>query len=121
MNIKNLDPNKTRINEKSYNNILIYHIWSITVKDLSYTKINSANPLSLIINKITRYIEENNGNRYLMLLSVKESEDTLKKYEELWSKIRDLVRSITSNLDSYDEKYIKIKINLDDDLPLKNP
>ena len=56
-----------------------------------------------------------------MLLSVKESEDTLKKYEELWSKIRDLVRSITSNLDSYDEKYIKIKINLDDDLPLKNP
>ena len=55
----------------------------MTVKDLSYAKINSANPLSLIINKITRYIEENNGNKYLMLVSVKESEDTLKKYDEL--------------------------------------
>ena len=29
-----------------------------------------------------------------------ESKDTLKKYEELWNKIRDLIRSITNNLDS---------------------
>ena len=36
------------------------------------------------------------------------------KYEELWSKIRDLIRSITKNSDDYDEKYVKIKFNLDD-------
>ena len=35
-----------------------------------------------------------------------ESKDTFKKYEELWSKIRDLVRSITNNSDKYDEKYM---------------
>ena len=40
-----------------------------------------------------------------------------KKYEELWSKIRDLIRSVTKNLDDYDEKYMKIKFNLDDELP----
>ena len=33
-------------------------------------------------------------------------------------KIRDLIRSITKNSDDYDEKYIKIKLNLDHDLPL---
>ena len=42
----------------------------------------------------------------------------IKLYEELWIKIRDLVRSITKNTDNYDEKYIKIKFNLDDELPL---
>ena len=41
-----------------------------------------------------------------------------KKYEKLWNKIRDLIRSITKNLDAYDEKYMKIKFNSDYELPL---
>ena len=40
------------------------------------------------------------------------------KYEDLWIKIRDLIRSITINSDGYDEKYMKIKFNSDDELPL---
>ena len=36
----------------------------------------------------------------------------IKKYEELWSKIRDLIKSATKNWAHYDEKYIKIKFNL---------
>ena len=54
----------------------------------------------------------------MTLASADESKDTPKKYEELWSKIRDLIRSITNNSDDDDEKYLKIKFNLDDDLPL---
>ena len=34
-----------------------------------------------------------------------------KKSEELWIKIRDLIRSITKNSDDYDEKKMKIKFN----------
>ena len=41
----------------------------------------------------------------------------MKKYEELLSEIRDLIRSKTNNSDDYDEKYMKIKFNSDDDLP----
>ena len=41
-----------------------------------------------------------------------------KMYEEVWIKIRDLIRSITKNLDDYDEKYIKIKFDSADELPL---
>ena len=37
---------------------------------------------------------------------------------ELWSKVKDLVRLITENSDDYDEKYMKIRFNLDDELPL---
>ena len=43
----------------------------------------------------------------------------LEKYEELWTKIRDLIRSKTKESDNYDEKYMKIKFNSDDYLPLK--
>ena len=33
---------------------------------------------------------------------------------ELWSKIRDLISSITKNSDDYDKYYMKIKFNSDD-------
>ena len=42
----------------------------------------------------------------------------LKKYEELWDNIRNFIRSITNNSDDHDKKYMKIKYNWDDDLPL---
>ena len=41
----------------------------------------------------------------------------LKTYKELCEKIRDLVRSISNNSGDYDQKYMKIKFNSDDDLP----
>ena len=45
-------------------------------------------------------------------------EEIDKNYEELWIKIRDIIRSITKGLDCYDEKYVKIKLDSDDNLPL---
>ena len=44
----------------------------------------------------------------------------MKNYKKLQSKIRDLIRAITENSDDYDEKYMEIKFNLDDELPLNN-
>ena len=76
------------------------------------------NPLCLIFSKVNGYFEEINKNKYLMPVPTNESEEKNKKYEELWSKIRDLIRSITKNSDDYDEKYMKIKFNSDDELPL---
>ena len=67
INIKYRDPNKIKIDEKSYKNILIYYIGYVTVKNLGYVKINSVYPLYLIIHKINGYTEEINGNKYLTL------------------------------------------------------
>ena len=36
----------------------------------------------------------------------------------MWSKFRDLIRSITKNSDDYDEKYMKIEFDSDDNLAL---
>ena len=67
INIKTLDPNKIKIDEKSYKNILIYYIRYVMIKGLRYVKINSFNPLYFIIDKINGYIEESNENKYLKL------------------------------------------------------
>ena len=57
VNIKSLNPNKIKVDEKPYKNILIYNIAYMTDKDFSYVKIDSVNPLYLIIDKINGYIE----------------------------------------------------------------
>ena len=118
INTKNFDPNNIEINEKSYENIFIYYIGYVTIKDHKYLKINSVNPLYLFFCKVNGYFQEINKNKYLMLLSANESKEKIKKYEEFWSKIRDLIRLITRNSDDYNEKYMKIKFNSDDELPL---
>ena len=41
-----------------------------------------------------------------------------KKFEDLWSKIRNLIWSITKNSDDYNKEYMKIKFNSDDEIPL---
>ena len=52
INIKNFDPNNIEIDKKSNKNIFIYYIGHVTIKDSKYVKINSLNPLYLIINKV---------------------------------------------------------------------
>ena len=37
--------------------------------------------------------------KYVMLVPTNESKENIKKYEEKWIKIRDLIRSITKNSD----------------------
>ena len=82
-------------------------------------KINIVNPLYFIINKVNGYFKEINKSKYLTLVPINQSKEIMgKKYEGLWSKIRDLISSITKNSDDYDEKYIKIQFNLDEELPL---
>ena len=51
------------------------------------------------------YFEEIDKNKYLTLVSTNESKEKNEKYEEMWSKIRDLIRSVTKNSDCYDEIY----------------
>ena len=118
INIKNLDPTNINTDEKSYKNILIYYIRYVMIKDLKYIKINSVSPLYLIINKVNGNFEEINGKKNLTLVPTNESKEKIKKYEELWNKIKGLIRLITKISNNYDEKYMKIKSNSDVELPL---
>ena len=89
----------------------------MTIKDLKHKKINSVNTLYLIFSKVNRYFKETNKNKYLTPVPTNESNEKIKKYDKLWSKIKDLIRSITKQSDGYHEKYMKIKFNSDYALP----
>ena len=49
----------------------------MTIKDSKYIKINSADPLYLIINKVNGYFEEINENKYLTLVPTNESTEKI--------------------------------------------
>ena len=82
---------------KSHTKIIIYYIEYVTIKDSKYVKIYSVNHLYFIFSKLNEYFEEIDKNKYLALVPTNERKEKIKKYEQLWSKIRDLIRSITKN------------------------
>ena len=98
-----MDPAFSKTSKKELN------VWYVTIKESKYVKINIVNPLYLIFSKVNVYVEKIDKNKYLKLFPSNESKEIIKKYEELLSKIRDLVRSATKNSDDCDEKYLKIK------------
>ena len=71
-----------------------------------------------IINTET-YIEESNGKKYLTVVPTDKSRKKLREYEKISRKMIDLIRSTKNNSHNYDKKYMKIKLNSHDDLPMK--
>ena len=79
INLKDFDPNLLKIDRKSYKNIDIYYIGYITIKKIDdYESIYSVSPLYLRINHASGYIEEKDGNKYLIFNSVDENKEVLK-------------------------------------------
>ena len=119
MKIKNFNPDLLKIDIKSYKNIDIYYIGYITMKDFDYVKINSANPLYLIIGEADGYTEESNGNKYLTLVSTDKNKEVLIKYIKLWDEIKYLIKRINGGeAGEFEKEYMKIKFNSDDNFPL---
>ena len=79
INIEDFGSNLLKIDRKSYKNIDIYYIGYITMKDFDYVKINSVNPLYLIIGEADGYIEEKKGNKYLTFASTNKNKKVLKE------------------------------------------
>ena len=78
----------------------------------------SVTSLYVIVGRVNGYFRELSENRYLTLVPTNEIKELMEKYEELLSKIRELILSITKNSHHHDKNYMKFKFNLNDDLPL---
>ena len=79
IDLKNFDARLLKIDKKSYKNIGIYNIGYITIKKIDDCKnIYSVNPLYLLIDHASGYIEEKNGNKYLVFDSTDENKELLK-------------------------------------------
>ena len=93
------------------------------MKDSDYVKINSLNPMYLIISEVDSCIKERNGNKYLTLVSADKNKEVLIKYTKIRDKIRNMIECNSIECNSikageYKKDFIKIKFNSDDNLPL---
>ena len=79
-------------------------------------KINSVNPLYLLVHRIDGFIEEKRRNKYLNIAFTDGNNEV---YAKVWSGIKDQIEKINDGkLEEYEKDYTKIKFNSDDNLPL---
>ena len=84
IDLENFKSNLLKIDKKSYKDIGIYNIGYITIKKIDdYKNIYSVNPLDLIIDHASGYIEEKGVNKYLVFNSTDENKELLKKYNDV--------------------------------------
>ena len=119
--LKNFDSNLLKIDKKHYKGINIYYIGYITIKKIDGCEnIYSVNPLYLLVNHTSGYIEEKNGNKYQVFHdSVNENKGLLKKYADVWNGIKNEIKTINGGEENnYGKDNMTIKFNSDADLPL---
>ena len=114
IDLKKFDARLLTINKKSYENIGIYYTGYIAIKKIDtikkiddYESIYSTNLLYLCINNASGYIEEKNGNRYLIFDSVGENKEVLNKYAGLWDGIKNKIKAINGDKENdYGKNYM---------------
>ena len=89
INLKGFDSNLLKIDKKHYKGINIYYNGYTTIKKSDdFESIYSVNPLYLLINHASGYIEEKNGNKYLIFDSADENKEVLKNTQMFGMKLK---------------------------------
>ena len=92
------------MDEKSYENILIY--------DISYRTLIGAKPWRIMFDKVEGFIRVYDGATYLILFGPE-------KYDAIYNRIRYLISQKRSITYVFSHNYAKIKIESYDSLPLE--
>ena len=109
INLKDFESNLLKIDKKHYKGIHIYYIGYITIKNINNCEsIYSVNPLYVLVNHANGYIEEKNGNKYLVFDDfVNENRELLKKYVDVWDGIKNKIKAINGGKENdYGKDYI---------------
>ena len=89
ISVKNVDPILLKLDRKPYKDIGIYNIGYVSIKKIDDCEnIYSVNPLYLLVNHDSGYIEEKGLNKYLIFNSTDENKELLKKYNDVWNGIK---------------------------------
>ena len=94
INIKNFDSNKVKLDGKPYKNMLSYYIGYPMIQDSKYIKINN---MSACFNKLDRYFEKINGNKYLTLIPTDKSKEKNLKIWDLYQRFKQNMRFLWLN------------------------
>ena len=73
------------------------------------------------IDNASGYIKEDWTHKYLIFDSTDKNKELLKRYEDVFNGLIDKIKKIDDDWLEYTKNYMKIKLNLDDILPLNKP
>ena len=104
-----------KLDNKTVLNHSVYYIGYVTKK--TKYDINGVKSLYLMINRIKGHFEEKDGDKYLIISP--ENGDTIQKYQ-VFDRLKEIIKKINdySQPTKYDDNYMKIKFNTDDNIPL---
>ena len=109
VNIFDFNPEKLDIQIERNDDIGIYYIRY----DLD--------PFYLVIDDLCEYFEENDGSKYLRLVSSGDQDVIHDKYVGFWEEIKKAINKVAYNkLSDYNKDYRLIKFDSDDDLRLNS-
>ena len=116
INIKNFNINNLKLDKNDVLGNDVYYTGYITKKP--QWNVNIVNPLYLMINRIKGHFEKIDEDEYLIISS--EISDIMQKYQEVFDGIKEIIKKINdySYPIKYDDNYMKIKFNTDDNIPL---
>ena len=116
ISIKNFNNSNLKLDKNGVLGNDVYYIGYITKKP--QWNVYSVNPLYLMINRIKGHFEEVDGDKYLIISS--ENGDIMQKYQDVFDGIKEIIKKINdhSYQINYDDNYMKIKFNTDDNIPL---
>ena len=84
--------------KKTYKDLDIYNIGYVTIKKIGHGyDIKSVNPLYLLIDNASGYIEEINQDKYLVFYDIDENKKVLKRYDDVFNRIIDKIKKIDVN------------------------
>ena len=93
-----------KIDKKSYKDIGIYNIGYIAFKKIDdHEKMYSVNPLYLLIDHVSGYIEEKGVNEYLVFDSTNKNKELLKKYNDVWNGITNKIKEVSDSECDYEK------------------
>ena len=116
INMKNFNSNNLKLDKKSVLGNDVYYILYITKK--SQWNVDSVSLLYLMINRMKGHFEEKDGDKYLIISS--ENGDIMQKCQEVFDGIKEIFKRINdySYPIKYDNNYMKIKFNTNDNIIL---
>ena len=110
IDIKTFDSNNLKLDKKTYKDLDIYNIGYVTIKKIgSGYDIKSVNPLYLLIENASGYIEEINKDKYLVFDVTDENKELLKRYDDVFNRIMGEIKKIDDNWLEYSKDYMKIQ------------
>ena len=65
--------------------------------------------------------KKKNENKYLIFDSTDKNKELIKKYQDIWNRIKNKIEPIGNGECDYEKDFMKIKFDSDNNLPLNKP